>query len=114
MANSIKQEGSPIILGVYQFLSEIYRRISWSSEEKSAFDILRDKITLALILTVPDNSRPYCVEADSSDFATGAVLSQENPEDGKWHPVSFLSKSLSPVERNYEIHDKEISNCPSP
>ena len=81
---------------------------TWSSEEKSAFDILRDKITSAPILTLPDNSRPYRVEADSSDFATGAVLSQENPEDGKWHPVAFLSKSLSPVERNYEIHDKEM------
>ena len=56
-----------------------------------------------------DNSRPYRVEADSSDFATGAVLSQENPEDGKWHPVAFLSKSLSPVERNYEIHDEMLA-----
>ena len=53
----------------------------WSSEEKSAFDTLRDRITSTLILALPDNSRPYCVEADRSDFATGAVLSQQNPED---------------------------------
>ena len=80
----------------------------WSSKEKLAFDTLRDWITSAPILALPDNSRPYCVEADSSDFATGAVLSQQNSEDDKWHPVTFLSKSLSPVERNYEIHDKEM------
>ena len=80
----------------------------WSSEEQVAFDNLRDKIVSAPILTLPDNSRPYRVEADSSDFATGAVLSQQCTEDGKWHPVAFLSKSLSPVERNYEIHDKEM------
>ena len=80
----------------------------WSSEEKSAFDILRDRITSAPILALPDNSRPYRIEADSSDFATRAVLSQENPDNGKWHPVAFLSKSLSPVERNYEIHNKEV------
>ena len=73
-----------------------------------AFDNLWDKIVSALILTLPDNSRPYRVEADSSDFATGAVLSQQCTEDGKWHPIAFLSKSLSPVERNYEIHDKEM------
>ena len=24
------------------------------------------------------------------------------------HPVSFLSKALSPVERNYEIHNVEM------
>ena len=29
-------------------------------------------------------------------------------EDEKWHPVAFFSKSLTPVERNYKIHDKEM------
>jgi len=28
--------------------------------------------------------------------------------DRKWHPVVFYSKSLSSVERNYEIHDKKM------
>jgi len=80
----------------------------WGAEEQSAFDSLKEQITTALILALPDNSRPFWIEADSSDFATGAVLSQQSPEDNKWHPVAFLSKSLSPVERNYEIHDKEM------
>ena len=80
----------------------------WLSEEQSVFKVLRDRITSAPILALLDNSTPFRVEADSSDFATGAVLSQQSTEDGKWHPVAFLSKSLSPVERNYEIHDKEM------
>ena len=25
-----------------------------------------------------------------------------------WHPVAFLSKSLSEVERNYQLHNKEM------
>jgi len=29
-------------------------------------------------------------------------------EDDKWHPIGFMFKSLSPAERNYEIHDKEL------
>ena len=45
---------------------------------------------------------------NSLDFATGAVLSQQLATDGKWHPVVFYSKSLSSVEWNYEIYDKEI------
>ena len=45
---------------------------------------------------------------DSSNFATGAVLSQQSLNDNKWHLVAFLSKSLSLVERNYKIHDKEM------
>jgi len=63
---------------------------------------------MAPILTLPDNSQPFQIKADSSDFATGTILSQQSPEDNKWHPVAFLSKSLSLVERNYEIHDKEM------
>src|SRR5271155_790473 len=80
----------------------------WDAEAQAAFELLKDKITFAPILILPDNSRPFQIEADGSDFATRAVLSQESPDDGKWHPVAFLSKYLSPVERNYEIHDKEM------
>jgi hypothetical protein len=80
---------------------------SWTEKEKQAFDMLKRSITSSPVLIFPDDHKPYKVEADSSDYATGAVLSQIG-EDGKWHPVAFLSKSLSEVERNYEIHDKEM------
>jgi hypothetical protein len=79
----------------------------WTSDEQSAFDTLKGLITSAPILLSPDSSKSFRIEADSSDFATGAVLSQQSADE-KWHPVAFLSKSLSPVERNYEIHDKEM------
>jgi hypothetical protein len=80
----------------------------WSEEEQSAFDMLKGAMSSAPVLVSPDNSRPFRIEADSSDFATGAVLSQQSLVDEKWHPVAFLSKSLSSVEHNYEIHDKEM------
>jgi len=51
---------------------------------------------------------PFCIEANSSDFTSGAILSQQLPREEKWYLVAFYSKSLSPVERNYEIHDKEM------
>jgi hypothetical protein len=63
---------------------------------------------MAPVLISPKSTKPFHIEADSSDFVTGAVLSQVSPEDGKWHPVAFFSKSLSPVEHNYNIHDKEM------
>lgn len=80
----------------------------WSDVEQQAFDDLKARFTSSPILRLADDSLPYCVEADSSDVATGAVLSQICPEDQKWHPVAYYSKGLSPVERNYEIHDKEM------
>ena len=72
------------------------------------FTRLKQSVTSTPVLISPDPTKPFCIEADSSDFATGAVLSQVSPEDEKWHLVAFLSKSLSPVEQNYEIHDKEM------
>jgi len=77
-------------------------------EEQSAFDSLKEQITTAPILALPDNLRPFQIEAYSSYFATGAVLSQQSPQDNKWHPMAFLSKSLSLVEQNYKIHNKEM------
>ena len=65
-------------------------------------------VTSAPILTFADDSRPFRVEANSSDFVMGTMLSQQSPENQKWHPVAFYSKSLSAVEQNYEIHDKEM------
>ena len=47
------------------------------------------------------------MEVDMSDYATEGVLSMEC-EDGRWRPVAFLSKSLNEMERNYEIHNKEM------
>jgi hypothetical protein len=60
------------------------------------------------MLILPNEHKPFQLETDSSDFATRAVLSQLSDSNGKFHPVAFLSKSLNTVERNYEIHDKEM------
>jgi len=56
----------------------------------------------------PQDSEPFHIKADSSDFASEAVFSQQLPGEEKWHLVAFYSKSLSLVKRNYEIHDKEM------
>jgi len=81
---------------------------TWLPEAQATFNMLKLAVTSAPILAFPQDDLPYRVEADSSDFAMGAVLSQQSREDGKWHPVAFYSKSLSPVEHNYEIHDKDM------
>ena len=82
----------------------------WGESEQASFKELKELITSAPILVFPNDSLPYRNEANSSDAATRAVLSQQtSPENGgKWHPIAFFSKSLSPVEQNYEIHNKEM------
>jgi len=80
----------------------------WDAKEQEAFERLKMAVTTAPVLVSPQDSEPFRIKADSSDFASGAVLSQRLPGEEKWHPVAFYSKSLSPVEQNYEIHDKKM------
>lgn len=51
--------------------------------------------------------RPFIVEIDASDFATGAILSQQG-DDGFLHPCAYRSSKMSPAEQNYDIYDKEL------
>jgi len=81
---------------------------NWDTKEQEAFKRLKTAVTTAPVLVSPQDLEPFRIEADSSNFASGAILSQQLPGEEKWHPVAFYSKSLSPVEQNYEIHDKEM------
>ena len=125
MATTAQQEGGQSFLGFANFYRHFIRDFShharplfnltkkdmqwsWGEEEQQLFDGLKTSVTSAPILVFPDDDTPFHVKADSSDFATGAILSQRSKEDGTWHPIAYYSKSLNAVERNYEIHDKEM------
>jgi hypothetical protein len=74
------------------------RKWTWGEEEQQAFNKLKSRITSSPILHFADDSKAFHFEADSSDFATGAVLSQQSSDDLKWHPITFYLKSLNVVE----------------
>lgn len=81
---------------------------TWRLKQECAFAILKTAITTVPVLASPDISTLFRIKADSLDFATGAVLSQQSKKDNKWYLVVFFKKSLYIVEYNYEIHNKEI------
>jgi len=43
---------------------------------------------------------------NASRHVIRGVLSQEQKE--KWRPIAFLSRTIQPAKRNYEIYDKEL------
>jgi len=79
----------------------------WEKTQQKAFDGLKKIFTSRPILVAPDLDKEFRVEANASNYATRGVLSMKC-SDEKWKPVAFISKSLSDIERNYEIHDKEM------
>ena len=48
------------------------------------------------------------VEVNASDVGVGGIPSQRSPEDNKLHPCAFLSRKLSPAERNYDVGNREL------
>jgi len=76
-------------------------------EQQKAFNKLKRVFTTKPVLAAPDLDKEFRVEADVSNYATGGVLSMKC-SDEMWRPVTFISKSLSDTERNYEIHDKKM------
>ena len=58
------------------------------------------------VLLLPRREGKFRVETNASDYAIGGVLSQE--QDRKWKLIVFLSRTMQPAERNYEIYDKKL------
>ena len=75
-------------------------RFQWNPAADAAFQRLKGAFTTAPVLTLPDSRQQFVVEVDASDMGIGAILSQRSAGDNKLHPCAFLSRRLSPAERN--------------
>ncbi|XP_077166890.1 uncharacterized protein LOC143823989 [Paroedura picta] len=80
----------------------------WTPPCQNAFDKLKLLFTSEPVLAHADPSKQFTVQVDSSDVAMGAVILQEG-EDGKLHPLAYLSKKFSGAERNWAIWEKEAA-----
>ena len=80
--------------------------VHMGATKDSTFMQLKHCFTTAPILTYPDNDCQFRLETDTSNFATGTVLSIL--KDEKWHPITFSSHAMSLEEWNYLVADKEM------
>lgn len=77
----------------------------WTPEADAAFIKLKECLVSAPVLRCPDYSKPFEVHTDASNFGIGAMLTQIIA--GKEHPVAYMSRTLSPTERNYSVTERE-------
>ncbi|GJP46957.1 hypothetical protein CLOM_g6194 [Closterium sp. NIES-68] len=77
----------------------------WEPKHQEAVEQLKQALTSAPVLILPDPERDYVIEADASDQAVGAVLIQD--QGNGLQPIAYLSNKLHGAELNYPIHDKE-------
>jgi len=79
----------------------------WTDDCQTAFESLKTAITTAPALSMPTTDDPFHIETDGSGIGIGAVLSQK--QDNWWHPIAYISKSLSDAERNYHAANLEMA-----
>jgi hypothetical protein len=78
----------------------------WTQDCDKAFDLLKEKLSTAPILTYPNWKIEFHVHIDASAIALGAILAQ--PGEGNIdHPVYFSSRNLSQAEHNYTTTERE-------
>ena len=77
----------------------------WGTEQKQAFQQLKEKLSKAETLVYFDKNAKTEVIADASPVGLGAILIQE--QAGTKRVVAYASRSLTEVERRYSQTEKE-------
>ena len=77
---------------------------------EEAFYTLKKKCATAPVLAFADLKRPFLLETDASKYSLGAIL-QQVQEDGKYHPVVYVSHTLCGSKANYHSSKLEFLAC---
>jgi glutaredoxin-related protein len=75
----------------------------WTPTCQESFEMLKQKLTIAPVLVLPDVHKPFSVYRDASYTGLGCVLMQ----DGK--VVAYSSRQFMVHEKNYPTHDLELA-----
>ena len=78
----------------------------WTEKEQAAFEEIKRRIVANPKLYFLDYDHPIYVRCDASKSGCGAQLFQVI--NGKEHPVSYISKSFTPAERNWSTLEQEL------
>ncbi|CAJ2628780.1 unnamed protein product [Trifolium pratense] len=75
----------------------------WNEECERSFRRLKEMLTQAPVLTIPDPTKSYVVFCDASAKGLGCVLMQDD------RVVAYASRQLKTHEENYPTHDLELA-----
>jgi hypothetical protein len=93
---------------LFQLLTKA-TKFSWIDQCQTAFETLKEKLSIAPILQGPNWSLPFHTSTDASDTTIGVVLGQKEKQQP--YAIYYVSKNLTLAERNYYHNWKIISCC---
>lgn len=77
-------------------------KFGWNDQAAQAFQQLKQAMSQAPVLAMPNFEEPFVLETDASYGGIGAVLMQQN------RPIAFLSKAISAKHLGYSTYEKEL------
>lgn len=77
-------------------------KFQWIAEAQRSFESLKQHVTKASVLWLPDFSQVFEMECDALSMRIEAVLSQSG------QPIAFFSEKLNDTRRVYYIYNKEF------
>nr|GEW61269.1 putative reverse transcriptase domain-containing protein [Tanacetum cinerariifolium] len=79
-------------------------KFDWGEKEENAFQLIKQKLCSALILSLPEGSNDFVVYCDALHKGLGAVLMQREKV------IAYASRQLKIHETNYTSHDLELGS----
>ncbi|GKE77816.1 putative reverse transcriptase domain-containing protein, partial [Tanacetum coccineum] len=76
----------------------------WGEKEENAFQLIKQKLCIALILALPEGSEDFVVYCDASHKGLGVVLMQREKV------VAYASRQLKVHKKNYTTHDLKLGS----
>ena len=96
------------IAGPLTSLTKKDRSFEWTGKQEGAFQLLKAKLSEALVLCHYNPEAKTILQTDASFFGWGFIILQINPNGGLEHPIAIESGLFTGAQLNYTTTEKEF------